>query len=262
LYDLKISGTRTLSSEQVRRIASAMVGSCFNEDNDELMERLRSEFQNRGYFQVDVRSLDIKIVDPLLTPKPVVLVFEADEGARFKTGEIAFVNNHAFTSAQLRGEFALKPGEWLSRNSIGQGLERLRMLYAAAGHLDQYSEPDTEFAPNNKINLKITIYEGPQYRMGKLEVVAPNELAEKITAQWELSEGSVFDLTYPEKFLRDHRQLFPKSFQADHIQHARNCRDLTVNVRLPIDRMDPRSHTPFPELGCEPAKYAKPDESH
>ena len=98
--DLKISGTKTLSSEQVRRLASVIVGHCFNEDNDELKERLRNEFQNRGYFQVEVRNLDVKVIDPLETPKPVVLLFEADEGARFKTGEITFVNNHTFTSAQ------------------------------------------------------------------------------------------------------------------------------------------------------------------
>lgn len=97
--------------------------------------------------------------------------------------------------------------------------------------------------------------------MGKLEVIAPKELAEKIGAQWSLREGSVFDLAYPEKFLQDHRQLFPKSFQADRIQRARNCRDLTVNGRLPIDSMDPRSHTPFTESGCEPPTY-KLDESH
>jgi len=87
-------------------------------------------------------------------------------------------------------------------------------------HLDSWSVPDTEFGSENTINLKVTIHEGPQYRMGKLEVIAPKELAEKITAQWALSDGSVFDRTYPEKFLQDHRHLFPSSLQPNHTELA------------------------------------------
>src|SRR5215470_8523116 len=262
ISDLKLGGPKTLSSEQVCRIASAMVGHCFNEDYDELKERLRSEFQNRGYFQVEVRNLDVKVVDPLLTPKPVVLLFEADEGARFKTGEITFVDNHAFTSAQLRDGFSLKRGDWFSREKVGSGLVSLVKMYGASGRLDSWSVPDTEVAPGNTIDLEVTVNEGPQYRMGKLEVIAPKELAEKIIAQWDLSERAVFDLTFPEKFVSSHRSLFPSSFQADHIQRARNCRDLTVNVRIPIDSLDPRSHTPFPESGCEKEKESKSNQSH
>jgi len=102
--DLKISGTKNLRTEQLHRIASAMVGFCFDEDNDELMERLRSEFQNRGYFMVEVKSLDIKVVDPLTSPKPVVLEFDANEGARFKTGTIllsAITSSHPLSCAMV-----------------------------------------------------------------------------------------------------------------------------------------------------------------
>src|SRR5215470_8405770 len=253
--DLRISGTASLSSEQIHRIASTLLGHCFNEDNNELKERLRNEFQNRGYFQVEVQRLDVKVVDPLLTPKPVVLAFAANQGPRYKTGEITFVDNHAFTTAQLRDGFRLKRGDWFSREKIGAGLASLVKLYGASGHLDSWSVPDTEFGSENTNNLKVTINEGPQYRMGKLEVIAPKELAEKITAQWALSEGAVFDRTYPEKFLQDHRHLFPSGFQPDHIELSRDCRDLTANMRLPIDSMDPRSHTPFTDSGCAPPKY-------
>ena len=127
--------------------------------------------------------------------------------------------------------------------------------------MDSWSIPDTELGPENTIELKVTINEGPQYRMGKLEVIASKDLAEKIQAQWKLSEGSVFDLSYPETFVSSHRQLFPKSSQPDHIQRARNCRDLTVNVRIPIDSLDPRAHAPFLETGCETEKEPKSDAS-
>ena len=189
-----------------------MVGFCFNEDNDELMERLRSEFQNRGYFLVEVRRLDIKVVDPLTSPKPVVLEFDAVEGGRFKTGTIPFIDNHVFASAQLRDAFPIKTGQWFERNSIGEGLERLGDLYRTSGHLDYCAKPNTQVAPGNKMNLKVKIHEGSQYRMGKLEVFAPKEVTEKIATQWDLKPGTVFDLSYPRNLLKTIASCFRAAF--------------------------------------------------
>jgi hypothetical protein len=49
--------------------------------------------------------------------------------------------------------------------------------------------------------------------MGRLEVVAPDELVEKITAQWKFSEGLVFDLAYPEKFRETTASCFQRVFR-------------------------------------------------
>jgi len=37
----------------------------------------------------------------------------------------------------------------------------------------------------------------------------------------------------------------------DHIQRVRNCRESTVEIRMPIDSTDPRSQVSEPETGCE-----------
>ena len=69
--DFTISGTQTISATDLARMTTAFIGSCFDEDSEELEERVRASFQNRGYFKAEVKSLRVKPRDPLGIPKPV-----------------------------------------------------------------------------------------------------------------------------------------------------------------------------------------------
>jgi hypothetical protein len=91
--------------------------------------------------------------------------------------------------------------------------------------------------------LSISILEGVQYHMGKLEIFAQKEAAESLLSKWELPEGAVFDRTYLDKYIGSNRSLLPPEFQREHVQIVRDCPDATVDVRLPLDAMDPRSQS-------------------
>lgn len=110
ISDFTITGTQTISATDLARMTSEMIGSCFDEDSEEMEERVRASFQDRGYFKVEVKSLRFKPRDPLGVPKPVTLEGEVSEGARYKLAEITFVENHSFSSEKLRQQFPLKKG--------------------------------------------------------------------------------------------------------------------------------------------------------
>ena len=55
--------------------------------------RIRELFQNRGYFAVIVKSLNIDSLDPLGLPKPVVLDADVQEARLFRLGAIRFSGN-------------------------------------------------------------------------------------------------------------------------------------------------------------------------
>lgn len=168
LKDLNLVGTQTLTSDQLAEITGELTGGCFDEDSDELQERIRSLFQDRGYFRVEVKSLQLKPQDPLRIPKPVMGEAEVAEGARYKVGEITFVKNHTFSPERLRQEFPMKTGEWLARGKVATGLEALRKLYGTDGFLDYVAIPDTEFGSNATANLRLSFEEGPQYHPAKI----------------------------------------------------------------------------------------------
>jgi len=171
ITDFTITGTQTISTTDLARITSDMIGSCFDEDSEEMEERVRASFQDRGYFKVEVKSLRFKPRDPLGVPKPVTLEGEVSEGARYKLAEITFVENHAFSSEILRKQFPLKKGDLFERGKVASGLESLRRIYGTRGFLDYTAIPDTEFASGGTVSLNISFQEGPQYHMGKLDIV-------------------------------------------------------------------------------------------
>jgi len=80
ISDFTITGTRTLSSDVLGAMTRQLIGSCFNDDSDELGERVRALFQDRGYFAVEVKSIKIKPSDPLAVPKPAVLEGRGSRG--------------------------------------------------------------------------------------------------------------------------------------------------------------------------------------
>jgi outer membrane protein assembly factor BamA len=122
ITDFTITGTQTISATDLARITSDMIGSRFDEDSDEMGERVRASFQDRGYFKAEVKSLRFKPRDPLGVPKPVTLEGGVSEGPLYKLADIMFVENHAFSSEKLRQQFPLKRGDLFERGKVASGL--------------------------------------------------------------------------------------------------------------------------------------------
>lgn len=261
LNDLSIVGPSTLTSAELAGIAGEMAGSCYDEDSDELGERLRMLFQNRGYFTVEVKFVHLKPADPLGIPKPVVMEAEVSEGLRYKCGEIEFVNNHAFTSERLKQEFALKPGDWFSRDKVASGIEGLRKLYSSGGFLDYSAVPKTQPSSNATVKLTLDVREGPQYHLEKVEFLAEKQLAARLRSQWKLDTGSPYDQTYIDKYIEANQDLLPTGFGRDGVQFGTNCPEASVEVRFVIDRTEDSSKSKSKNVPCEKNKKSKSSDS-
>jgi outer membrane protein assembly factor BamA len=252
ITDFTNSGTQTLTSGALARIKDKLIGSCFNENSDELLERVRALFQDEGYFGAVVNSLHIKLPDPLALPKPAMLEADVLEGQRYKVAEIRFTGNHASSAAKLRSVFPLKRGDLFQRDKVAGGLESIRKVYASNGFIDLSFVPQTQSLSNATIVLTVAITEGPRYRMGKLEILAKKDLADRLSGEWQLAEGAVFDFAYIEKYVDSNRSLLPRGFTAESVQLVRDCRDSSVEVRVLIEATDVLSQTKPKDVECEP----------
>jgi outer membrane protein assembly factor BamA len=251
ITDFPITGAQTISATELARITSDLIGSCFDEDSEELEERIRASFQDRGYFAAKVNRLGFKPSDPLAVPKPVTLEADISDGPRYKLGEITFVENHAFSSEKLREQFALKRGDLFERGKVASGLKSLRKLYGTQGFLDFTAIPDTKFASNGTANLNMSIQEGTQYHMGKLDIVADKEVAARLRPEWKQAEGDVYDQTYINQYLEANRDLLPVGFSRANVHGIQNCPDAVVEVRLIIDPDEDTSHAEPKNVPCE-----------
>jgi outer membrane protein insertion porin family len=188
---------------------------------EEDTERVRAEFQNRGYFKVLVDDPKTEIHDtghtgfhiPLLQPglgKSVDITMPIEEGDRYRLGSITFKNNKAIpNNAALRSLFPMKDGEIFSREKVAKGLENLRKAYGTDGYINFTSVPDTKFDDEKKtVDLTVDVDEGKQFYVRRIEFQGNTTTRDKvIRREIALEEGQIYNSNYWELSLLRLNQL-------------------------------------------------------
>jgi len=175
---------------------------------DEDTERVRNEYQNRGYFKMNTAGEPkVEIHDtghkgahvPLLQPgagKSVDITMVIDEGERYILGGITFKNNKAVQNVKaLRAIFPIKDGDVFNKEKVAKGLENLRKAYGELGYINFTSIPDTRFDDDKKlIYLDIDVDEGKQFYVRRIEFQGNTTTRDKvIRREVALEEGSVYN---------------------------------------------------------------------
>ncbi len=174
---------------------------------EEDTERVRAEYQNRGYFKVLVADPKTDIHDtghpgfhvPMLQKgagKAVDITMPIEEGDRYTLAAITFKNNKAIPNVKaLRSLFPIKDGDIFSREKVGKGIENLRKAYGEYGYINFTSVPDTRFDDEKKlIYLDIDVDEGKQFYVRRIEFQGNTTTRDKvIRREIALEEGQVYN---------------------------------------------------------------------
>ncbi len=175
---------------------------------DEDTERVRNEYQNRGYFKMNTAGQPkTQIHDtghtgphiPLLQGGPgkaVDITIAIEEGERYTLGGITFKNNKAVANVKaLRAIFPIKDGDVFSKEKIAKGLENLRKAYGELGYINFTSIPDTRFDDEKKlIYLDIDVDEGKQFYVRRIEFQGNTTTRDKvIRREIALEEGNIYN---------------------------------------------------------------------
>jgi len=160
---------------------------------EEDTERVRAEYQNRGYFKVLVDDPKTEIHDtghtgfhvPLLQSgmgKSVDITMPIEEGDRYRLGTITFKNNKAIrNNAALRSLIPMKDGDIFSREKMAKGIENLRKAYGENGYINYTGVPDTSFDDEKKIvNISFDIDEGKQFYVRRIEFEGNTTTRDKV----------------------------------------------------------------------------------
>jgi len=188
---------------------------------EEDTERVRNEFQDRGYFKALVNEPKTNIHDsghkgfhiPLLQAGPgkaVDITMPIEEGDRYRLGEITFKGNKALSNTKaLRALFPLKDGDVFDRSKIAKGLESLQKAYGQFGYINFTSVPDTHFDEDKKlIYIDIDVDEGKQFYVRRIEFQGNTTTRDKvIRREILLEEGSVYNQQLWEVSLQRLNQL-------------------------------------------------------
>ena len=219
---------------------------------DEDTERVRAEFQNRGYFKVLVQEPKTQIHDtghtgfhlPLIQKGPgkaVDITMPIEEGDKYTLGEITFKNNKAVPNSKaLRNLFPMKDGDTFDRSKIAKGLESLQKAYGQLGFINFTSIPNTTFDEDKKlVFLDIDVDEGKKFFVRRIEFQGNTTTRDKvIRREIVLEEGQVYNQQYWELSIQRLNQLgFFDNLKADdpnvterHLNEKEGTVDLTLKV--------------------------------
>jgi len=195
---------REISSKLREEAASAIDGSpeevsLSDEDRgatnlaDETAERVRADYQDMGYFRVEVSGKARRVTkDPL--PRYDVKVRIVELGRQYRLGDLNILNAAHFPTQQLRSLFPIQRGEIFSRANIAAGLEALRRLYGSDGYINAIPVPNTQFDDEQAtINLTIDVDEGKQFRLRSVVILGLDSGAkEQVLGELAAKPGDVY----------------------------------------------------------------------
>jgi len=240
IRQVSISGNEAISSDDIKQKLTVTVGSTV--DYPLLLEnksRIEAQYQAKGYYQVNVKYT--------LEPQgegAVGVNFDVTEGKKLKLREIDFHGNKALSDRELRKVMQTKTWgitSWVSQlwdNSglyaeplFYQDLDKIQRLYMDQGYIRvQIGEPVVEVTDEG-IKVSVDIVEGPQYRVGTVDVLGDETMDHDVLMQLlQQQPGEVFSRT---KLTNDVDHL--RGFYGD-----RGFYDASVN---PITQVDPEKLT-------------------
>jgi outer membrane protein assembly factor BamA len=199
ISDLTFNGEMQMPVEDRDELSFSIQQETFSGDVDEVkdqvLERVRTAWENRGYFNVHAKG-DAKVLSSTPLSRQIAITVWVEEGVKYRLEKIAFNGNKEVSNLQaLRSQFPIQDGEIFTRAAITRGLDNLRFAYLQLGHLNFTSIPNTQFNEDlQTISLNIDIDEGMQFFISKIDLLGLDELASQdLLEKLPLSPGNVYD---------------------------------------------------------------------
>jgi outer membrane translocation and assembly module TamA len=167
LVDVRFSDDTRLEAVDLRKCAADLKSQVYDgpEWLSNIAERVRLLcLQDNGYFKAAVKPSSEQLPDKRGTHQ-FVITFDIHAGPQYRTGEVAFRNNHVFSAEKLRSIFKVASGDIFSPAKVRQGLDQMHSAYVERRYLDFTSVPDATIDEvHNVIGLVIYCDEGKQFR--------------------------------------------------------------------------------------------------
>ncbi len=157
---------------------------------DEDLEHIRNFYQDYGY-------QDVSFGDPqvVTTNKRVKVTIPVKEGEIHTFGDVSVEGNTVFTNEQIIGNWPLKKGDVLARKPMQTRLDAFGEAYRQRGYIYAYVDPEYSDRGSNVVDVKVRVFEGDQFRLGRLEFTGNNTTKDKVLRrEIFIEEGSIMDM--------------------------------------------------------------------
>jgi len=163
---------------------------------------LRQIYLKRGYLRA---AFGVPAASMATTCKGIAITLLVSEGVAYAWAPAEWIGTAATAGKDLDALLGMKRGDVADLTKIDTGLRAVQTAYDKIGYLERRLSVALRFDDAARtVVFAVTIVDGPQYRMGMLELVGfPAAEVANLTKKWRLRPGVVFDGTYPAEFQRD-----------------------------------------------------------
>jgi outer membrane protein insertion porin family len=157
---------------------------------DEDLEHVKNFYQDHGYQNVSFGDPQIKTLK-----KRVRITIPVKEGEIHTFGDVSVTGNTVFTNEQIIGNWPLKKGETLRRKPMQARLDAFDEAYRMRGYIYGYIDPEYIDKGNNVVDVNLRVFEGEQFRLGRLEFEGNTTTKDKVLRrEIFLEEGQIMDM--------------------------------------------------------------------
>jgi len=161
---------------------------------DEDLEKVKNFYQDHGYQSISFGEPQIVQVGKGKKSR-VKIIIPVKEGVVHTFGEVSVTGNTVFTSEQIIGNWPLKKGDIIRRKPIQARLDAFDELYRMRGHIYSYINPEYVQKDNNVVDMHLQVFEGEQFRLGRLEFQGNTTTKDKVLRrEIFLEEGDIMDM--------------------------------------------------------------------
>lgn len=196
LGDVRVTGVSAVSERTVKDKVSLLIGRPV--DPAEIATsraRIDSVYAKAGYYLVRINADTAMLADGRMR-----IMFTIDEGRRLAISGIEFVGTKSISPSVVaramktkpEGFFFFRKGEYDEEKFAGDLGERIPKLYARLGHIDARILEDTLIVDPDlgKGKLRVTIDEGPQYRIGTFGIAGNRAIPSDALNRTYLAESA------------------------------------------------------------------------
>lgn len=171
-------------------------------------------YLRRGYLKAEFGAPRARLLSRDGTASPVAVALPVTEGRPYRLRDVVLEGNTQFPTDELRRALDPKPGQPVDAVRFEERLGEMRKLYGARGYLQLQTEVETEFEDAaGDVLYRITVREGPQFRMGRVRVEGlQGSDAERLARSYGQKPGEPFNTGYEWKVTLDH---LPAAYRAN-----------------------------------------------
>ncbi len=231
------TGYTVLSPAEQEEISAALSKGSYYKSKEEvpsaLSDEVRRQWQQRGYFKVEAGEPNI--VPDENDPFTLTATVWIDAGKQYRLGGLRFVKNTVFSTEKLRSLLSMQSGDIFDTWQVGKGMEEIRKLYGAQGYINISIIPTTQVEEgSDRVVLTLEMDEGPQFRVGKVEVLGADEAkSRQFVSQSGLITGSIYDSSRLQKAFVSSASDGANDMQ-DSIEQKINEPDRTVDIKVDL----------------------------